>query len=110
MFEWAGSPQTLGGSNRKRGEKERCMGSCYRKKAREETQGKIKANTGDERRNFVAVVEEEIRKETDASPSVDGEYSRRTDVPSEKWREHIDKFHRDHPFPCQSLHATKLQS
>lgn len=60
MLEWAGRPQALGGSHRNGGEKERCMGSCYRKKAREEMQGEIKANIGNDRRNFVAVVVEEI--------------------------------------------------
>lgn len=56
-------------------------------KSREETQGKLKAKRW--------------------PPSVDAEYSRRTDVPSEKWREHI-KFHRHSLFPsspCMQLSA-----
>lgn len=60
MFGWAGRPQALGKAIGAEGQRKDVWVYVTEKKAREEMQSKIKVNIENERRNFVAVLEEEI--------------------------------------------------
>lgn len=61
MHVWVGRNATsTWRSNRSGGAKERCMGLCHRKKGKRRNGKQIKVNIENERRNFVAVLEEEI--------------------------------------------------